>query len=89
MGRHFKYETQSLIVGIKEVSMAKNIRGNNDGTNGENDSYTIAGRGVVDRQTLVNETRNGNHPNHHVVRINGEDYVRANPDAKNSNNINK
>ncbi|HAS6997833.1 TPA: DUF3892 domain-containing protein [Vibrio parahaemolyticus] len=69
--------------------MAKNIRGNNDGTNGENDSYSIAGRGVVDRQTLVDETRNGNHPNHHVVRINGEDYVRANPDAKNSNNINK
>ncbi|CAM4210168.1 DUF3892 domain-containing protein [Vibrio neonatus] len=69
--------------------MAKNIRGNNDGTNGENDSYTIPGRGAVDRQTLVNETRNGNHPNHHVVRINGEDYVRANPDAKNSNNINK
>ncbi len=89
MGHHFKYETKSLIVGIIEVSMAKNIRGNNDGTNGENDSYTIAGRGVVDRQTLVNETRNGNHPNHHVVRINGEDYVRANPDAKNSNNINK
>ena len=69
--------------------MAKNIRGNNDGANGENDSYTIAGRGVVDRKTLVKETRNGNHPKHHVIKVNGEEYVRANPDNKNSNNINK
>lgn len=69
--------------------MAKNIRGNNDGSNGENDSYTIAGRGVVNRGTLVQETRNGQHPSHHVVHINGEDYVRANPDSQNSNNVNK
>ncbi|WP_335899807.1 DUF3892 domain-containing protein [Shewanella algae] len=69
--------------------MATNIRGNNDGEHGENDSYTIHGRGVVDRDTLVNEVNNGQHPNHHVVSVNGQEYVRSNPDSTESNNINK
>lgn len=69
--------------------MAKNIRGNNDGSNGENDSYTIAGRGVVNRAALVRETHSGKHPCHHVVRVNGEEYVRANPDSQSANNVNK
>lgn len=69
--------------------MAKNIRGNHDGENGENDSYTIAGRGVVERDQLVREVEEGKHPNHHVVNINGEDYVRSNPDSTESNNVNK
>lgn len=69
--------------------MAKNIRGNNDGENGENDSYTIAGRGVVSRETLVQEVEQGKHPHHHVININGEDYVRSNPDRTIGNNVNK
>lgn len=69
--------------------MAKNIRGNNDGENGENDSYTITGRGVVSRETLVQEVEQGKHPHHHVVNINGEDYVRSNPDRTIGNNVNK
>lgn len=69
--------------------MAKNIRGNHDGENGENDSYTIAGRGVVERDELVQEVNEGRHPNHHVVNINGENYVRSNPDSTESNNVNK
>lgn len=69
--------------------MAKNIRGNHDGENGENDSYTIAGRGVVERDKLVQEVNEGRHPNHHVVNINGENYVRSNPDSTESNNVNK
>lgn len=69
--------------------MAKNIRGNNDGEHGENDSYTIQGRGVVSREALVDEINTGKHPNHHVVNVNGEDYVRSNPDQQESNNVNK
>lgn len=69
--------------------MAKNIRGNNDGEHGENDSYTIPGRGVVSRETLVDEINTGKHPNHHVINVNGEDYVRSNPDALKPNNVNK
>lgn len=71
------------------IVMAKNIRGNNDGENGENDSYTIAGRGVVSRDKLVSEVEKGKHPQHHVVNVNGEDYVRSNPDKTTGNNVNK
>ncbi len=69
--------------------MAKKIRGNHDGENGENDSYTIQGRGEVSRETLVKEVENGKHPNHSIYEINGEKYVRANPDNSSDNNINK
>lgn len=68
--------------------MAKNIKGNHDGKNGENASYTIAGRGVVSRAALVKEVKAGKHPNHHVYTQDGVQYVRANPDDSNSNNIN-
>ncbi|GHA34283.1 DUF3892 domain-containing protein [Photobacterium aphoticum] len=69
--------------------MAKNIRGNGDGENGENDSYTIHGRGIVSRDDLVEEVKNGKHPNHHVINRDGDEYVRSNPDCSESNNINK
>ena len=69
--------------------MAKNIRGNNDGENGRNDSYTIQGRGVVTRQKLVNEVEAGKHPDHSVYQRDGEKFVRSNPDSTESNNVNK
>ena len=69
--------------------MAKNIRGNSDGENGENDSNTIQGRGVVNRDKLVNEVEQGRHPGHHTINVNGEDYVRSNPNRTESDNVNK
>ncbi|MGQ7289802.1 DUF3892 domain-containing protein [Vreelandella venusta] len=68
--------------------MAKNIKGNKDGKNGENESYTIVGRGTVSRTALVKEVEAGKHPNHHVYNQDGNKYVRANPDDKDGNNIN-
>ncbi|HIF9214592.1 TPA: DUF3892 domain-containing protein [Photobacterium damselae] len=38
----------------------------------------IEGLRVVSRETL---------PTHHVVNIDGEDYVRSNPDKQESNNV--
>lgn len=68
--------------------MAKNIRGNHDGKNGENESYTIKGRGVVTRSALVKEIEAGKHPNHHTYKQDGKKYARANPDDKETNNVN-
>ena len=60
--------------------MANNIRGNADGENGESDSYRIPGRSSnILRRTLVREVRQGKHPNHHVMKVNKEEYVRADP----------
>ena len=69
--------------------MARNIRGNRDGANGGNDSYTVHGRGVVDRQTLVKEVKAGQHPHHHVLTVEGEEYVRDNPDSSTTDNNNR
>ena len=69
--------------------MATNITGNQDGENGGNDTYTIRGRGVVTRQCLVDEVEAGRHPNHHVIDVGGEQFIRANPDCSQGNNVNK
>lgn len=69
--------------------MARNIRGNRDGENGENLTYTIHGRGVVERELLVEEVENGKHPNHSVYEINGTKFVRANPNSSEEDNINR
>ena len=70
--------------------MANTIKGNQDGENGENESYTIPGRGSnIPRRTVVREVKKGNHPNHSVYKRDGEEYVRANPDSQKKNNVNE
>jgi hypothetical protein len=69
--------------------MAKNIKGNRDGENGHNDSYTIPGRGIVSRPKLVKEIKTGRHPNHTTIKVDGVEYVKAKPDNKTQNNVNK
>lgn len=44
--------------------MAKVIKGNQDGDNGQNETYTILGRGIVTRRKLVTEIEAGKHPHH-------------------------
>lgn len=68
--------------------MAKNIKGNKDGKGGGNDSYRIPGRGDVRRGTLVREVKQGKHPDHSIYKIGGKEYVRANPDSSEKNNVN-
>lgn len=67
--------------------MAKHIRGNGDGKNGENQSYTIPGRGNVPRSQLVREVKAGKHPDFGIVTRDGTSYVRANPDGRKGNNV--
>lgn len=74
---------------MMETHMAKNIRGNGDGKNGENQSYTILGRGVVSRTELIKEVEQGRHPDFHIYERNGVEYVRADPDSSKQNNVDK
>lgn len=68
--------------------MADHIHGNADGENGENDTYTIPGRGsTIPRRTLVREVKQGRHPNHHIYKREGEEYLRADPDHRKNNNV--
>lgn len=67
--------------------MAKHIKGNKDGKNGENVTCTIRGRGTVAMNKLVKETKTGKHPNHHVVKRAGKEFIRSNPDKTTNNNV--
>jgi len=70
--------------------MATIIKGNQDGPNSENETYTIPGRGSdIPRPTVVAEVKAGQHPNHAIYELNGEEYVRAKPDSRTSNNVNQ
>lgn len=69
--------------------MAKVIKGNRDGEGGRNDSYFIPGRGNVARGKLVREIKQGKHPDFSTYTREGEGYARANPDSKDSNNVNE
>ena len=70
--------------------LAKIIKGNHDGKNGENKTYTIPGRGSnISRKTLVREIEKKNkHPEHSTYEINGIKYVRGKADNKKNNNVN-
>jgi len=70
--------------------MADVIKGNQDGENGENDTYRIPGRSsAIPRSTVVREVERGQHPHHSVYKRDGEKYVRANPDRQRKNNVNE
>lgn len=64
------------------------IKGNNDGPNGRNETYQIGSRKEVSRTAAVREVKAGKHPDSHVVKINGREYVRDNPDGSKKDNVN-
>lgn len=64
------------------------IKGNNDGPNGRNETYKIGSRPNVPRTQAVKEVKAGMHPGAHVVKINGREYVRDNPDGSTRDNVN-
>lgn len=65
------------------------IKGNNDGPNGRNETYQIGSRKEVTRAEAVKEVKAGKHPDSHVVKINGNEYVRDNPDDSKKDNVNR
>lgn len=65
------------------------IRGNQDGPGGRNETYNVGSRREVARSVIVKEVKAGKHPDTHVVKINGRDYVRDNPDSSTKDNVNR
>lgn len=64
------------------------IKGNNDGPGGRNESYQIGNRKHVKRTDAVREVKQGKHPDAHVYKINGREYIRDNPDFSTEDNVN-
>ncbi len=70
--------------------MARIIKGNQDGENGENDTYSIPGRGsLIPRPTVVKEVKDGKHPDFSIYKRNNVEYVRGKPDSTKTDNVNE
>ncbi|MFA6197120.1 MAG: hypothetical protein WC656_10810 [Sulfurimonas sp.] len=70
--------------------MAKNIKGNQDGLKGGNETYNIQGRGSnIARNIIVSEIKKGLHPSHTTTKINGKEYAKAKPNNLEKDNVNK
>jgi len=65
------------------------IIGNNDGKGGRNETYKIGKRKDVKRSVAVKEVESGKHSGAHVVEVNGEKYIRDNPDNSKKDNVNR
>ncbi|KAB7783929.1 DUF3892 domain-containing protein [Methylorubrum populi] len=65
------------------------IRGRNDGPGGRNEHYDVGSRQNVPRRNVVAEIKRGEHPDTHVVTVNGREYARDNPDASTKDNVNR
>ena len=65
------------------------IKGRNDGPNGRNEHYDVGSRRSVPRRQVVAEIKRGQHDGFHVVKVNGREYARDNPDGSTRDNVNR
>lgn len=64
------------------------IKGQNDGPNGRNEHYDVGPRTDIPRRQMVQEVKQGKFPDNHIVKIDGREYVRDNPDGSKRDNVN-
>ena len=69
------------------MAKGSSINGNADGKNGSNKSYTVTGRGKVSRPKMVKEVKQGKHPDTHIMKRDGVEYTRNNPNSNKPDNI--
>ncbi len=65
------------------------IKGNNDGPGGRNETYNVGNRKNVKRTEVVKEIKQGKHQDAHIVKVNGREYARDNPDSSTRDNVNR
>lgn len=70
-----------------EAYIMANIKGIKISNSTGNTKYLV-GKQVKSRPATVKEVKNGKHPGYHTIDVNGVEYVRADPDKKESNNVN-
>jgi hypothetical protein len=71
----------------RRLTMAK-ITGRRDGPGGRNEHYDVGSRKNVTRPVVVKEVERGQHPGKHIYEINGQKFVRDNPDSSTKDNVN-
>jgi hypothetical protein len=86
---HCNFLARLILIQFEVIKVAKgsSINGNADGENGSNKSYSVKGRGNVSRPIMVKEVKQGKHPDTHVLKVNGVEYARNNPNHNKPDNI--
>jgi Protein of unknown function (DUF3892) len=65
------------------------IQGRHDGPGGRNEHYDIGSRENVPLRNVVAEIKRGEHQDAHVIKVNGREYARDNPDGSKRDNVNR
>ena len=65
------------------------IKERNDDPGCRKEHYDVGARKNIPRRNVVAEIKRGQHPDAHVVKINGREYARDNPDKSKSDNMNR
>lgn len=69
--------------------MAKRITGRRENESGANTHYRIGDRKIVPRGEAVRMVKQGKLPEYHILKVNRVEYLRDNPDKRESDNIDK
>lgn len=64
------------------------IKGQHDGPNGRNEHYNVGPRKDIPRRLMVREVKQGKFPHNHIMIVDGQEYVRDNPDDSERDNVN-
>jgi len=67
--------------------MALRITGRREDNSGANTHYRLSDGRIVTRADAVSLHRRGDLPGYHIVLVNGVEYLRDNPDTRESDNI--
>ncbi|MBM3210641.1 DUF3892 domain-containing protein [Candidatus Poribacteria bacterium] len=67
--------------------MALRITGRREDENGANTHYRLSDGRTVTRRQAVSMVRRGELPGYHIIKINGVEYLRDNPDKTEKDNI--
>lgn len=67
--------------------MGKKITGRAENETGGNTRYEIDNNKTVSRPEAVKMVKQGKLPGYHAVKVDGKEYLRANPDNRKGNNI--
>lgn len=67
--------------------MALRVTGRREDANGANTHYRLNDDRIVTRDEAVRMCRLGLLPGYNIIRVNGVEYLRDNPDTRESDNI--
>ena len=71
------------------MARAESIRGVKDKNGGGNKGVIINRRGYVSMKKMVEEVKDGKHPDTCVIKVKDKEYVKSKPNSLKSDNLNR